>query len=151
MGWLDARPKPVKSPKKSKASPDDPPSVTRREKLLADGADLPALDPGPAAYLLEFLYELGPMHFSSMGEVPIGYEQIDAWERVTGVDLSPWEASTLRKLSIAYAVEKSAGANPLAAAPGGVYESPEDAVERRERVSQGLAQQLRSFRRRSDA
>lgn len=151
MGWLDAVPKPAKTAKKSKAAQDDSPSVTRREKLLADGADLPALDPGPAAYLLDYFFELGPMHFSPMGEVPIGFEQIDAWQRVTGLELSPWEAFTLRKLSLAYGNEKSAGVSPVAAAPGGVFESSEDTVERRERVSRGLGAQLRSFRRKSDA
>ena len=149
MGWLDARPKPARSPKKSKSSQDDPPSVSRREKLLADGEDLPSVDPGPAAYLLEYFLELGPMHFSSMGEVPFSYEQIDAWQRVTGVVLLPWEALTLCGLSIAYGNEKAAGADPLAAAPGGVFESSEESVGRRGRVSKGLAEQLRSFRRKS--
>lgn len=150
MGWLDARPKPARSPNKTKASQDDPPSVSRREKLQADGGELPALDPGPAAYLLEYFFELGPMHYSPFGEVPFGFEQIDAWQRVTRVVLSPWEALTLCKLSMAYGNEKAAGANPLAAAPGGVFESPDDAGERRARVSRGLAEQLRSFRRRSE-
>lgn len=150
MGWLDAvlkPPKPAKSLKQKKTELDEPPSITRREKLLADGVDLPVLDPGPAAYLLDYFMELGPMHHSPMGEAPIGYEQIDAWGRVTGISLSPWEAATLRELSCAYGVEKSTASNPMAEAPGGVFESPEQASERRERVSIGLAQMLRSFKR----
>lgn len=147
MGWLDALLRPAKPPKQKNAKLDDSPPITRREKLLADGVDLSALDPGPAAYLLDYFMDLGPMHYSAMGEAPIGYEQIDAWARITGIRLSPWEASTLRDLSYAYGMEKSAASDPNAAAPGGIFESPEQTSERRERVANGLAQMLRSFKR----
>lgn len=147
LGWLDAVLKPAKKPQQKKVDQDEAIRITRRKKLLDDGIDMPELDPGPAAYLLDFLYEIGPMHFTAMGEVPIGYEQIDAWQRVTGSQLSPWEAATLCELSCAYGNEKALGANPLAAAPGGMVETPEQVLERRERVSSGLAQMLRSFKR----
>lgn len=151
MGWLDAVLKPARKTKKSKPDPDDAPLVTRREKLLADGAELPMLDPGPAAYLLEIFTDLGPVHHTPMGEAPIGYEQLYAWCGVTRSTLSHWEAATLREMSFVYCMGKSEGQDPLAPAPGGYVETQEQAQERRDRVSQGLAQQLRSFRRKPDA
>lgn len=147
MGWLDAVLKSPKKPHQKKVDQDEEVRITRRKKLMDDGADQPELDPGPAAYLLDFFREIGPMHLTAMGSVPIGYEQIDAWQRVSGLRLSPWEAATLRELSCAYSIEKALGANPLAAAPGGVVEAPEQKLERRGRVSNGLAQMLRSFKR----
>lgn len=34
-----------------------------------------------------------------MGEAPIGYRDLQAWQAVSGVDLMPWEATLLRRLS----------------------------------------------------
>nr|KAJ8744646.1 hypothetical protein H9T68_11680 [Delftia sp. PS-11] len=106
-------------------------------------------DPGPAEYLLDIFFDVGPVLYTPMGEAPFGYDQLEAWQRCHGVRLTPWEARTLRDMSLAYAGEKALAADPGAAAPGSAHETDEQAVERRARVSKSLAQQLRAFRRAS--
>ena len=34
-----------------------------------------------------------------MGLVAIEYTDLDAWQRVSGVELTPWEAETIRRMS----------------------------------------------------
>ncbi len=40
-----------------------------------------------------------------MGAGPVSWSQIDAWQRLTGVPIAPWEARLLRRLSLAYLAE----------------------------------------------
>lgn len=40
--------------------------------------------------------------FTSMGLMPISYTEIDAWQRVTGVELEPWEVDAIRALDHEY-------------------------------------------------
>lgn len=37
-----------------------------------------------------------------MGAVPLSWTTIDAWQRVTGISLDPWEARLIRRLSSDY-------------------------------------------------
>lgn len=104
-------------------------------------------EPGPAEYLLDIFFDVGPVLYTPMGEAPFGYDQLVAWQSCSGVQLTPWEARILRDLSLAYAGEKALAADPRAAAPGSVDETHEQAVARRDRVSSGLAAQLRSYSR----
>lgn len=41
-----------------------------------------------------------------MGDGPLGYRDFAAWQEISGVDLMPWEASLLRRLSIEYAMTR---------------------------------------------
>ena len=56
------------------------------------------------AHLLEVLFEVGPAKSSGMGG-QVGIDEIDllAWQQNQGIDLSPWEAKTIRVLSKDYA------------------------------------------------
>lgn len=53
------------------------------------------------AYMLEFLFEVGPTHEGA----PITFVEIESWQRTTGVELSYWEARTLHRLSREYVVQ----------------------------------------------
>lgn len=84
--------------------------------LQERGAEIPQLelpDPGPAQYLIEYLFEVGP---ASAGEI-VNYQEIDAWCRRSGVNLSGWEAKTIRALSAAYLGEYHAAKDPRRGAP----------------------------------
>ncbi|WP_312593993.1 hypothetical protein [Comamonas terrigena] len=83
---------------------------------------------------------------SGMGPLPLGYEQLQAWQRQMGVELTPWEARTVQRLSRAYCGELAAAADPRAAAPGSADESPEQAEERRDLVACRLGDSLRMLR-----
>ena len=103
-----------------------------------------APDPGPAAYLRDILFDIGPVVFAGMGESAVGYEHILDWERAMGAPLRPWERGLLRRLSRAYAEERHHAQDPARSAPG--VETPEQTENRRARVSRGLAEQLRTLR-----
>lgn len=149
MAWLDAALKPPKRPpQKASATSDDPQQrITRRAKFKADGVEHSMPDPGPGAYLLDIFFDVGPVLCTPMGQAPLGYDQLYAWQQCSGVRLTPWECRTLRDMSFAYDREKALGADPGASAPGSANESDEEAGERRERVSRGIGEQLRSLRR----
>lgn len=53
---------------------------------------------GPA-YLIGYLFEIGPVMESGLGPVAITYGEIDSWCRLTGIRLTPSEARLLRRLS----------------------------------------------------
>lgn len=89
--------------------------VSRLEALRAEDKlpDLPGTD---AFYLVQYLLDLGPTVASGMGAAPVGYVEIDAWQRALGIELAPWEAQTLRALSVEYlAMSHRASAHDCAA------------------------------------
>lgn len=51
-----------------------------------------------AGYLLDYLFELG----ITLGDRPLDHQEIKAWMGNTGIELSVWEARTIKKLSEAY-------------------------------------------------
>ena len=59
----------------------------------------PDIPPNPMPYLTGWLFEIGPTSPGGMGPVPIGWQEIAAWQSLTGNSLDPWEAKTLRRLS----------------------------------------------------
>lgn len=77
--------------------------------------DLP--DPGPAAHLLGYLFDVGPVMSGGMGPVPLSHSEIHAWQQNTGVELRAWESSTLRRLSIEYLSVSADARDPACPAP----------------------------------
>lgn len=61
--------------------------------------EVPRMPEVPAPYLLEWWYEIGPTVPAGMGEAPIGWPDLAAWSETTGIELEPWEARTLRRMS----------------------------------------------------
>lgn len=55
----------------------------------------------------------------AMGPVPITWQELDAWQRQTGMRLQPWEARAVISLSRAYAGEAVAAREDDAPAPYG--------------------------------
>ena len=55
-------------------------------------------EPGSAAYLLVHFREVGP----TMGDAAISSGELRDYQENMGVQLSPWECKTLRRLSIDY-------------------------------------------------
>lgn len=66
--------------------------------------EMPPLDDG--GYLVGYLLEIGPVQASGMGQGPISHESILAWQTLTGIELQPWEARALRRLSGEYLSEQ---------------------------------------------
>lgn len=83
MAWLNATP--------------DEGTQSRREEFESNNQAVEAPDCS-AAYILDYLLELG----MTIGEHALTHSEIRAWMQNTGIDLSSWEAQTLKKLSEAY-------------------------------------------------
>ncbi len=63
------------------------------------------MPPNPAPHIVDRLLEIGLTEAAGMGAGPMTWLQIDAWSRLTGVALAPWEARLLRRLSSDYLAE----------------------------------------------
>lgn len=71
--------------------------ISRRTEFERNNQDV-LLPECSASYILEYLFELGV----TLGEHPITHAEIRAWMDNTGIDLSSWEAVTIKRLSEAY-------------------------------------------------
>lgn len=107
---------------------------SRAETAKAEGTPLNYPPPGDAAYLLDYLFEVGPVGWAGMGEVPVSHLELQAWQANTGTQLQAWEARALRRLSQAYVnqVVCSREANcPAPWAPEVPDETRRDSVDRK--------------------
>lgn len=77
--------------------------------------DMPPVEYG--GYLLEYLMEVGPATTSGFGPAVISWQELQAWEHMTGVILTSWEAITLRKLSGYYVAQYMKSQDPLCPPP----------------------------------
>lgn len=151
LAWLGATldvPKSKSKPGSNQrnVAQDAPKPVTRKQKFGAEGIDYTLPELGAEAWLLDILFDAGPVKPAGMGFAPLDYGDIAAWERAFGVELNAWERGVLRRISRAYHHTSHESGDPACAAPGSVEESPEDAEQRRKRVADGLAAQLRMLR-----
>lgn len=97
------------------------------------GRGEPAILPhNPAPYLIEWLFEIGPTCAGSMGECPLTYLEMAAWQAVSGVELMPWEASLIRRLSAEYASMRHKAEEQSCPAP---YSAVDDLAANRDRVA----------------
>lgn len=51
-----------------------------------------------AAYILDYLFDLGVTE----GDTPLSHSEIANWQHNTGVELQPFEARFIKRLSVAY-------------------------------------------------
>jgi hypothetical protein len=60
------------------------------------------MPPNPAPHIIDRLIEIGLTEAAGMGAVPVSWREINAWCERTRVDLLPWEARLIRRLSADY-------------------------------------------------
>lgn len=75
--------------------------ISRLAKMQEEGAE-PTFPPNSAPYLVEYMMEIGPVEAGGMEASPIGWSTIKDWQQLTGVQLEPWQARLIRRLSISY-------------------------------------------------
>jgi hypothetical protein len=128
VAWLSTAPERLEGDK------SNTPLLTRRQQLDNDGEEpeLPACD---APELVQYLFEAGPVLYSGMGPVPLTYIEIESWQRIAGQRLTPWECSTLRRLSQAFADQTTKAAKRDCPAP---YTSGEPTLAHRKEVDRKL-------------
>jgi hypothetical protein len=81
---------------------------------------MPPLD--EAEYLVEHLWEVGPTMAAGAGAGPVTFQEMTAWQEMTGVDLEPWEARILRQLSLDYLSESHKAESPDRLPPYGALQ-----------------------------
>lgn len=124
---------------------EKPKPLSRIEQMEKRGMEA-AWPPLPVDYMIDWLFDIGPSMAGSMGEGPIGWTEIDAWQRVTGVELDVWEARTLRRLSRAYVAQRHASEDqkcpePRLDASEALAAKRQDVAERLEAAFRMLAAQ----------
>lgn len=114
LAWLHAVPE---QPTRKVSDKRREARKSRWEQMQKDGiaADLP--DAGAAEYLIGYLFEVGPAMQGGMASAVVTYEEMRAWMRTAGVELSPWEARTLRRLSNTYVAESHLATAPSCPPP----------------------------------
>lgn len=101
LAWLHARPRAyVRSDSKKKVQ--DQPRPARIQRYTDDGIEPPLPELYAAAHLVQHLFDVGPVAVGGMGPAPLTFAEITAWQAACGVPLRPWEAQTLRAMSVAY-------------------------------------------------
>lgn len=90
---------------------------SRFEQMKRQGVErqMPPVEDGE--YLLEHLADVGPALGTGMGQIPVTFSELEAWQVQTGLQLQPWEVSALRRLSKDYCAEIQRAASPAAMPP----------------------------------
>lgn len=84
-------------------------------KIKETNGEIIRLPENPAPYLTDWLFEIGP----AGNDGALSWQEMAAWERLTGIELDPWEATTLRRLSIQYLNMKHEAKEPGCPPPWG--------------------------------
>ena len=108
IAWLHTAPNPKQA---ATHEPTDPP-MTRLQTLRAQDAqpDIPAA--GPGAYLVDHLFDAGPLVSTGQGSAALSWRDMAAWQSGTGIELQPWEARIVRALSHVYLSSAIAAKSP---------------------------------------
>lgn len=92
-------------PEKAESDKSKAPSVSRLQRLkdqVSDGWYEPDMPDVRCSYLLNWLFEIGPVLSGGMGAAPISNEELLAWQQNIRIRLSSWEARTILRLSRDY-------------------------------------------------
>lgn len=85
--------------------------ASRIEAGQRDGLTFP-LPPAAADFMADWLFEAGPVRRIGEADVPLDWVDLSAWADMNGIELAPWQASLLRRLSSAYLGAWHAGKDP---------------------------------------
>lgn len=72
------------------------------------GIKAPPMPDNPAPHITDRLVEMGLTQAAGMTAVPLSWQEINAWCDRTSIDLPPWEARLIRRLSGDYLAESRA-------------------------------------------
>lgn len=103
LAWLNATPRP--DPRTRRGQRDDVSERPSRLDALGGAKANPPMPPNSVPVITERLTEIGLTEAAGMGVGPISWAAIAGWQAATGVDLAPWEARLIRRLSVEYLAE----------------------------------------------
>lgn len=113
---------------------DPPPRITA---MTERGQHIP-IPPNPAPYLTDWLFEIGPAQSGGMALAAIGWRDMAAWQDLTGIELLPWEARLLRRLSHDFVAMCREARSPACPMPWDGIETDQDVNDNRAKVSRQL-------------
>lgn len=97
--------------------------------------------PDETGYLVASLFEAGPTSIAGMGDgIPLTWADLNTYQQVLGLEFSPWELRTLRRLSSDY-LRESHKAKAHDAPPPWIIEMTSD---RRAKVAAHIKSVMRS-------
>lgn len=98
--WLNA------TPERAKGDKSEAPLKSRLEQLKQGDPDFePEMPPLEVEYLVYHLFDVGPTVLSGGYSSPLSYQELEAWKRLRGIELQPWESKFLVNLSRQYVAE----------------------------------------------
>lgn len=104
--------------KKPKGDTSEEPAKSRMQtRLDADESYQPPLPEVAAPHLLGYLFEIGPISLGGAMQSPITSQEILAWQQLTRIALTPWEARAIKRMSIDYLDQMHASEAPDCKAP----------------------------------
>jgi hypothetical protein len=104
------------------------------------------MPPVDAGHLILCLWEIGPILAGGMGSKPINNAELMAWSELIGIELQPWEARFILRLSQDYLMESRKSEKPDHPSP---WVTPAMTQEQREVVSRQVQNSLRAMMRAS--
>lgn len=102
----------------------------------------PHLPPNSVPYLTDWLFEIGPTAPGAMGPSPIGWRDMEAWQALAGVELLPWEARLIRRLSHDFITQMQDAKKMDCPDP---WLPEQDTASNREAVSRKVGNALKAF------
>lgn len=82
-------------------------------------------------YLISHFFDVGPtMLTGASNSVPLSYAELRAWQDSLGIELQPWEARTIRRLSFEYLTQIQLAEKLECKAPW-VGDAADDSIHRR--------------------
>jgi hypothetical protein len=82
----------------------------------------PPMPPLELPYLVDFLWQVGPVIEDGNGRAPLTHQEIVSWQFNTGISLKPWEARFLRNLSRDFLAQSQKAEKPDCPSPFGFGE-----------------------------
>ena len=76
--------------------------VTLREALEKYGLEEPQVPPGGSDFWTWFWELADGRGGNGFGPLPLSWQDMDAWARISGIELQPWQARILRAMDAAW-------------------------------------------------
>ena len=102
------------------------------------------MPPVEVGHLILYLWEIGPVLAGGMGSIPISHAELLAWSGLIGIELQPWEARFILRLSQDYLMESRRAEKPDCPSP---WITAAITQEQRDAVSRQVQNSLRSMMR----
>ena len=84
--------------------------------------------------LAEHIEDFGPFGYGSSGIIPVTFQELESWSRMTGNALTCWQAEVLIRASKAYCHQSHKSDNPLTPPPYSVAKTEHDMAMIRKRA-----------------